>query len=52
MQMAAYECTTLDSDPSRRTMPGNAASTSALGTWARKVVRNLRASAFSTCDCR
>mmetsp|Transcript_13409 Transcript_13409/g.40539 ORF Transcript_13409/g.40539 Transcript_13409/m.40539 type:complete len:248 (-) Transcript_13409:780-1523(-) len=48
MQVAAYEWTTFESDPSSRTRPGNAARASALGIWDRKVVRNFSASAFST----
>lgn len=51
MHIAAWECTTLDSEPSSATMPGNAASTSALGIWARNVIVNFSASARSTCDC-
>ena len=48
MQMAAWECTTLLGLPRACTRLGSSCTQVALGTWPRKAVRNLMASALST----
>lgn len=44
--MAAYECTTLESDPSSATRLPKAAKITGVGSWPRRMVKNFRASAF------
>ena len=46
MAMAAYVCTTFESEPSSATRLPKAASSTGVGSWPRKIVRNFRASAF------
>ncbi len=46
MAMAAYVCTTFESDASSATRLPKAASSTGIGSWLRKIVRNFRASAF------
>lgn len=46
MAIAAYVCTTFESDPSSATRLPKAANSTGVGSWLRKIVRNFRASAF------